>query len=179
MRKLLYSKLTRRIACASYPKKLLLYSKLTRRIACARSRSDSLRKVSGRTTSLDRTQSSLNRSSHNFSESNLHKHTPYDLPTEMKSRKEINRQNYQRKRDSIKAKYIKAQRKSITPQLRGNSNTTQHIPQLRGNLRTSNRNQQVPKRSAMSSFVIVVLDLHLHLHLTKQTSSFQLRSENR
>jgi len=56
----------------------LLYSKLTRRIACARSRSDSLRKVSGRTTSLDRTQSSLNRSSHNFSESNLHKHTPYD-----------------------------------------------------------------------------------------------------
>eukprot|EP00985_Skeletonema_marinoi_P005723 scaffold2485_cov130-Skeletonema_marinoi.AAC.1 len=56
----------------------LLYSKLTRRIACARSRSDSLRKVSGRTTSLHRTQSSLNRSSHNFSESNLHNHTPYD-----------------------------------------------------------------------------------------------------
>ena len=52
----------------------------------------------------------LNRSSHTFLES----HTPYDSllrTTEMKSRIEINRQNYQRKRDSIKAKYSPAQRK--------------------------------------------------------------------
>ena len=95
----------------------------------------------------------------------------------MKSRKEINKQNYQRNRDSIKAKYSPAQHKLHTPQYNGNFNKKLHTLLLRGNLSTSSRNQQVPKRSAMSSFVIVVLDLHLHL--TKQTSSFQLRSENR
>ena len=35
-------------------------------------------------------------------QSHLCKHTPYDLPTEMKSRKEINKQYYQRNKDSIK-----------------------------------------------------------------------------
>ena len=60
----------------------------------------------------DRTQNSTQSIIYNFSESHLCKHTPYDLPTEMKSRKEINKQNYQRKRDSIKAKYSPAQHKA-------------------------------------------------------------------
>eukprot|EP00985_Skeletonema_marinoi_P003767 scaffold1647_cov135-Skeletonema_marinoi.AAC.1 len=112
----------------------------------------------------------------------------FGLNSEMKSRKEINKQNYQRKRDYIKAQrklyYSPAQRKlqhdaTYSPAQRNLEHKATHTLLLRGNLSTSNRNQQVPKRSAMSSFVIVVLDLHLHLHLTKQTSSFQLRSENR
>ena len=49
---------------------------------------------------------------YNFSESHLCKHTPYDLPTEMKSRKEVNKEHYRRKKDSIKAKYSPAQHKA-------------------------------------------------------------------
>ena len=65
-----------------------------------------------RTTSLDRTQNSTQSIIYNFSESHLCKHTPYDLPTEMKSRKEVNKEHYRRKKDSIKAKYSPAQHKA-------------------------------------------------------------------
>ena len=96
----------------------------------------------------------------------------FGLNSEMKSRKEINKQNYQRKRDYIKAQrklyYSPAQRKlqhdaTYSPAQRNLEHKATHTLLLRGNLSTSNRNQQVPKRSATSSSVIVVLDLHLHL----------------
>ena len=44
-----------------------------------------------RTTSLDRTQSSTQSTVYTFSESHLCRHIPYNLPTEMKSRKGISR----------------------------------------------------------------------------------------
>jgi hypothetical protein len=122
----------------------------------------------------------------------------FGLNSEMKSRKEINKQNYRQKRDSIKAKYSPAQHKAkyspaqrklqhsatyspaqrkryYSPARRKLQHKTTYSPAQR-KLEYIQQNQQVPKRSAMSSSVIIAAP---HLQLNKQASSFQLRSENR